>query len=86
MAKAPRKCPIHVEDLSSEDSCSSEPSFDTQYSPNSWIKALNACYDEETQIKICREHARYLNALICAREKVKNNSQNNFAGSMDCSE
>ena len=83
--KAPMKCPIHVESLSNESSDQGED-VGGSYGPNDWIDALDACYDQETQIKICREHARYLNAMLTARVKKQKISRNGFETGMDLSE
>lgn len=68
--------------LSSEDVSSSEVSEEefVHYKLNEWIKALNACYDAVTQIKICREHARYLSAIIAANESPMNVSDEEDEG------
>lgn len=71
--KQPMKLPL-VENPPDEEGWdnSSDGSDGEQYAPgpDDWIHSLMACYDEPTQIKLCRAHASALAARAQARKKL----------------
>lgn len=75
--KSPPPPSMAVEELSSEEVDSevvlgggpSDQLF-VRYGPDDWAYALSQCYDEATQIKLCRAHANSLSARAAARKKL----------------
>lgn len=55
---------------SSESGNDDDDDDEVRYQPNSWLKALDACYAPTVQVRICREHARYIAAMLKSEQEV----------------
>lgn len=83
--KRPRKGPIfqmEEQESSNETQSSDSDEFLGRYQADTWLKALDACYAPEVQVRICREHARYVAAMLKSKGELKSSRKDS---QMDCS-